>query len=555
MLDSDDPKKMAEYIAAADRYFRELADSHLLFAKPYVPLQHAGYNVARLGYLLHHLDPQAFHTVLDFGAGACWLTVVLLRTGCRVTALDVSQAALELGAEAIRAANVPAASARVRLLTYDGFRIPLADACIDRVACYDALHHVPNKRTVLAELYRVLRNGGRACFVEPGPGHAASAEAIREARVWGVLEDEVDAPQVCAIAADVGFTSSYVVPLPRPADNSLSPDEFKRLRDDACRHVEWTGNDSLIVLTKLVGGRPDSRSPGTLLADVTIRTCPDDVARGERFKVEIDVSNLGDTVWLALPSEAAGEPPFDYASAFLSLPSSRTSANTSSSVSLYRRYIQDRQSEGAVTIGAKLWRVGEDEPIDIDYGRGFLARDIHPGESAAVTIHLRAPADAGMYRLTFEPVAELLCWFSDRGSPVAHRYLSVDGGSDVPDSRAPGRLAAGIGVVEGDTPDVLLVTLQNDGDTTWLAHPLLGGGWVQLGLQALSNGRRELDRDWRRVALPRDVRPGETVTLAVDLRDVPASVEAIRLDLVCELRMWFADHGSQVLEHPLGRKR
>jgi hypothetical protein len=224
-------------------------------------------------------------------------------------------------------------------------------------------------------------------------------------------------------------------------------------------------------------------------------------------------------------------------------------------VSSYRRYIEDGQLEGTVTIGAKLWRVGEDRPIDIDYGRGFLSRDVHPGESATVIIPLRAPADAGVYRLTFDPVAELLCWFSDRGSPVAHRYLSVDGGWDVPDSRAPGRLAARISVVEGDIPDVLLVTLRNEGDTTWLAHSLPEGGWVQLGLQAVSSGRLELDRDWRRVALPRDVRPGETVTIAVDLRDVPASVEAIRFDLVCELRMWFADHGSQLLEHSLRRKR
>ena len=101
MIDSNDGEAMAGYIAAADRYFRELEEPRRLFAKPFVPLQTAGYNVARLGYLLHHLGHHPVHTVLDFGAGMCWLTIVLLQSGCRVIALDVSEAALALGAEAM----------------------------------------------------------------------------------------------------------------------------------------------------------------------------------------------------------------------------------------------------------------------------------------------------------------------------------------------------------------------------------------------------------------------------------------------------------------------
>jgi hypothetical protein len=70
-------------------------------------------------------------------------------------------------------------------------------------------------------------------------------------------------------------------------------------------------------------------------------------------------------------------------------------------------------------------------------------------------------------------------------------------------------------------------------------------------VQAVSGRGAAVERDWRRVPLPRDVLPGETVTIQVDLRDTPQLIETIRLDLVSELRAWFEDHGSQVVEYPM----
>jgi hypothetical protein len=138
MVDSDDAKQTTASIEAAVRYFQELPDPPRLFAKPNVPWHSAGYNVARFGYLLYHLDHQPFHTVLDFGAGMCWMTAILSRTGCRVIALDGSATALRLGAEALRQAGLPEDPQRIHLLSYDGFRMPLKDTAVDRIACYTA---------------------------------------------------------------------------------------------------------------------------------------------------------------------------------------------------------------------------------------------------------------------------------------------------------------------------------------------------------------------------------------------------------------------------------
>lgn len=539
MIDSDDREAMAAYIAAADRYFRELAAPERLFDKPFVPVDKAGYNVARLGYLLHHLRARPGHTVLDFGAGLGWLTIVLLRSGCHAVALDVSPAALALAGRALAAAHLPPDAPTARFAAYDGFRFPLDDASVDRVACYDALHHVPNKRTVLAEMHRVLRDGGRACFVEPGPGHARSGEALADVDEWGVLEDEVDAAALCAIAREVGFARAVVVPLPIPGDNALEPERFRALWTARDRAVTWTGNDALVVLEK--GGWPDSRSPERLAAAVDVAAIDDAVAPSGEVRVRLAVANTGDTRWLALPPVADGDA-LDYAAAFLADRRPPAGAGHETGLAVYRQFIERHGLQGRVTVGARLWQVGVREPLDLDYGRGFLTTDVAPGEHAIVEMRLRAPSAPGLYRVTFDGVDEYVTWFSAPDAAPAAAYLRVGDGEGVRDSRAPGRLAASWTLVE-HRPDAAIVSVRNVGDTAWLASPLPAGGWVRLGMQRLDATGQVADRDWRRVSLPVDVLPGDTVQVRIDgLHEVSAGV---RLDLVSELRTWFEDAGSQ----------
>ena len=420
-------------------------------------------------------------------------------------AVDVSPSALAHGAEAIRQAGLPPDIPTPTLTTYDGFRLPLADASVDRVACFDALHHVPNKRTILGEIHRVLRRGGRACFAEPGPGHAASLEARHEAAEWEVLEDEVDAPALCAMARDVGFASSYIVPLPVLSDNKFTPSHYQRVREgDRISALDWTGNDALVVLSKLLDGVTDSRSPHTLAAEIELLDCPDVVEPDAVFVVQVRVTNVGDTIWLAQAPGNSGDT-FDYAAAFLGSTERRSAQNTDESVALYRSHIERHSLEGTVTVGAQLWGMGG-PALDIDYGRGFFREDVLPGAIASLAIRLRAPREPGVYGLRFDCVAESLSWFAPLGSRAQHAYVRV-GRNTVPDSRTPNHLRAEIQVTSRPRRGVFVVSIRNTGDTIWLASPLLHGGWVQLGLQTIDAGGRVADRDWLRVPLPVDVVP------------------------------------------------
>ena len=82
--------------------------------------------------------------------------------------MDVSGSGLALGRRLFESDPRTNRSLEPRFLTYDGHTFPLGDATCDRVVVYDAFHHVPNQREILAEMHRVLRPDGVVAMSEPG---------------------------------------------------------------------------------------------------------------------------------------------------------------------------------------------------------------------------------------------------------------------------------------------------------------------------------------------------------------------------------------------------
>ena len=92
------------------------------------------------------------------------------------------------------------------------------------------------------------------------------------------------------------------------------------------------------------------------------------------------------------------------------------------------------------------------------------------------------------------------------------------------------------------------LTIANTGDTTWLGGDTPRSGWTRVGAHLYRDGdtRALVDFDWWRQSLPRDVAPGETVTLQAEL-PVPrtAGRYLVSVDLVIEQVAWFADFGGE----------
>jgi SAM-dependent methyltransferase len=100
--------------------------------------------------------------VLDLGTGSGFLATLLAARGASVDAVDVSDASLDV---ARFRANVSGVADRVRLHNMPVESLGFPDASFDRVSGVFLLHHLDLDQG-LSEIYRVLRPGGVAAFVE-----------------------------------------------------------------------------------------------------------------------------------------------------------------------------------------------------------------------------------------------------------------------------------------------------------------------------------------------------------------------------------------------------
>jgi SAM-dependent methyltransferase len=98
-------------------------------------------------------------------------------------------------------------------------------------------------------------------------------------------------------------------------------------------------------------------------------------------------------------------------------------------------------------------------------------------------------------------------------------------------------------------PVRVAVSCTNTGRATWLAdaHDADGLGTVRVGVQMCDADGRLRDRDWRRLALPRDVPPGDTVLVPAEMLWSEPGRFALRFDLVSEGVAWFEADASPAL--------
>lgn len=89
------------------------------------------------------------------------------------------------------------------------------------------------------------------------------------------------------------------------------------------------------------------------------------------------------------------------------------------------------------------------------------------------------------------------------------------------------------------------VTLENVGRWSWRPISRSGVGHVAVGIQLLDGERNPVSRDFRRIPLPADIYPGQSLELDVEF---PAPVDAgryhLKVDLVAEGLVWFGATGS-----------
>ena len=109
------------------------------------------------------LDIGSASQVLEIGCGSGRYALrVAEHTGCHLVGLDINPHGIRNADELARRGNL---GSRVRFEQHDvSTALPFEDNIFDAVFSNDALCHIPDRRSVLVELARVLRPGGRLLF-------------------------------------------------------------------------------------------------------------------------------------------------------------------------------------------------------------------------------------------------------------------------------------------------------------------------------------------------------------------------------------------------------
>lgn len=391
-----DPKELIAELSVeelnrySDEYYARLPLPDFQLAKPFSMVADAAEHFRLLGLLLGGLRMQPGLRVLDFGAGTCWLTKMIWRMGCPVVALDVSQRALDLGKRLFADFPVPLApDAKVEFLRFDGRRIDLPDASVDRVVCYDVFHHVPNPEEVMAEFFRVLAPGGIAGFSEPLGAHSSTPESQSEMRTYTVLENDIDLDALCATARAVGFDAPRFVPHPL-AELEISLEERRALcrgqafPDRIADSIRDAARSSGVFFFDKGKAALDSRSPRGLRHEIRVDRERMRLKVGEVVTVQATVRNVGEARWLS------GDP----------------------------------TKIGTVNVGTQLFDA-DGRILRVDLTRGKLSRDVPPGETIEVAVPVLVP-EPGNFRIGFDMVAELVTWFQVGGSKLAFVDVEVE---------------------------------------------------------------------------------------------------------------------------------
>jgi SAM-dependent methyltransferase len=375
---------------SAEEYFSTLTDWDHHLAKPFSKPDEAPLLLMDMTTLLQGLRLTPGMTVLEFGAGTGWLSRFITQLGCRAILLDVSPTALRIAQELYARLPVFGQQPEPQFLPFDGRRIDLPDASVDRIISFHAFHHAANPDEVLAEFARVLRPGGVAGFAEPGPRHSRSPLSQFEMRTYAVVENDIDIHAIWRTARRCGFTDGKLAVFHTPPYH-VSIEEFGDLLAGGPACDKWVESTRAFLrhvrtffLVKAGVGTADSRSASGLACRITAKIAADatdgrdggDAKTGRPILIDASVTNSGAATWL--PSNTP---------------------------------------LGGVLLGAHVYD-SAGVRLSFDAARQALAdppRAIAPGATVHVRIEL-PPLPAGAYVIELDCVAEGVLWFAQAGS-------------------------------------------------------------------------------------------------------------------------------------------
>ncbi|EKD53825.1 MAG: methyltransferase type 11 [uncultured bacterium] len=387
-----DDKTVAHYNKKADEYFVHFANGEFEKNKPFGNHVEAAMISYQMGLLLSGAKIGRAQKIMEIGPGAGWLSSMIHRLGNEVFLLETSDAALTMAKElfAMDARN-SVHSMGPHFLTYDGYRFPLEDNSIDRILCFDALHHIPNPGHIFSEMYRVLRSGGVVGFAESGEDHAMRPAIIDCVGKTGILERSTSLSDIQYLAKKAGFSKVTVKAFPLVSDWEITlPDYHQAVKQgkspvDANKidEANQVGDQTLFFLYK-DHFQFNCKYPNKPLSALHMENTVIQARRGAVTLMDVTVANTGDTT---LNHE-------------------------------------DHPLGGFAMVGAHLLQEGK--LLDYDFFQHALDKSICPGETITQTLQFLAPKQSGVYHLELDIVIKGVKWLQLDGAKTVNVTLIVE---------------------------------------------------------------------------------------------------------------------------------
>jgi len=178
-------------------------------ARDYDAMDHVAVNATFCDDLLA-LGPLAA-SVLDVGTGTALIPIELCKRadGFSIVAIDLADHMLDLGRTNAEKAGV---GERVRLEKLDAKKLPFPDGAFDATISNSIVHHIPEPKRVLDEMWRVTADGGRI-FVRDLVRPASDAEVDRLVALHGGSPPDDPSERASYIRARALFRASFCAAL------------------------------------------------------------------------------------------------------------------------------------------------------------------------------------------------------------------------------------------------------------------------------------------------------------------------------------------------------